>query len=327
MPFLPLDSPTRQDALQLVATIGPASVDLAAALAEAGATAFRLNASHLDAASLEIALARVREECPGAPVVVDLQGAKMRLELREPCEVSEGQALRFSLGHGGDVSIPHPEFFSQAAVGETLSVDDGRVRFEVVRVWPEALEGRALNAGRVLPRKGVNVEQHPVVLERTTGRDGAACRIAKQHAVPALAFSFMTDGSEAAWLREAVPGCAVIGKIERREATTRLDEIAAAVDAIWICRGDLGAQLGLLALARFVGAFDPARCPVPVLMAGQVLEHLTSHQEATRSEVCHLHDLIIRGYAGIVLSDETAIGRDPVHAVSTAAGLLASFRR
>ena len=79
-------------------------------------------------------------------------------------------------------------------------------------------------------------------------------------------------------------------------------------------------------LARFVAAVEPLHVPVPVLMAGQVLEHLTGHPEPTRSEVCHLFDLVARGYAGIVLSDETAVGRDPVHAVSTAAGLLAAFR-
>jgi pyruvate kinase len=57
-------------------------------------------------------------------------------------------------------------------------------------------------------------------------------------------------------------------------------------------------------------------------MAGQVLEHLTAHEAPTRSEVCHLHDLLARGYAGIVLSDETAIGRDPVRAVRAASSLL-----
>jgi pyruvate kinase len=57
-------------------------------------------------------------------------------------------------------------------------------------------------------------------------------------------------------------------------------------------------------------------------MAGQVLEHLTSHPEPTRSEVCHLYDLVRRGYNGIVLSDETAIGADPVGAVSQAGALL-----
>ena len=61
-------------------------------------------------------------------------------------------------------------------------------------------------------------------------------------------------------------------------------------------------------------------------MAGQVLEHLTEHPEPTRSEVCHLSDLVARGYAGIVLSDETAIGRHPVRAVEQAASLVCAFR-
>jgi pyruvate kinase len=118
----------------------------------------------------------------------------------------------------------------------------------------------------------------------------------------------------------------VVGKVERSEALADLDQISARTDAVWICRGDLGAQLGLGALARTVAAIDPVRHPVPVLMAGQVLEHLTEHETPTRSEVCHLFDLVSRGFAGIVLSDETAIGRDPVHAVATAGRLLASFR-
>ncbi len=57
MPFLPLDAPARAGAFQLVATIGPASVSLAPQLAAAGATSFRLNASHLDAQELSDALA------------------------------------------------------------------------------------------------------------------------------------------------------------------------------------------------------------------------------------------------------------------------------
>jgi pyruvate kinase len=80
-------------------------------------------------------------------------------------------------------------------------------------------------------------------------------------------------------------------------------------------------------MARWVGSLHPAELRIPVLMAGQVLEHLTSHSEPTRSEVCHLFDLIERGYSGVVLSDETAVGHDPEQAVRTAATLLREFRR
>jgi pyruvate kinase len=324
--FIPVDSPATGRSLQLIVTLGPACMSSIAALARAGATAFRLNASHLEAAELGTALSRVRAACPDAPIVVDLQGAKMRIERPEPLSVTEGETLRLTEGPGGDAQVPHGEFFRQVRPGDTISLDDGRLRFAVEAVEAGGVRVRALGTARLLHRKGINVEQHPVQLERLTTRDRDACRVAADHGVRAFAYSFMTDGHEAGWVREQVPGCGVVAKIERREATSRLPEIARRVSSVWICRGDLGAQLGFADLARFVGGVDPAAYPVPVLMAGQVLEHLTSHPAPNRSEVCHLHDLIARGFAGIVLSDETAIGRDPVHAAGVAADLLASLR-
>jgi pyruvate kinase len=308
-----------------VVTLGPSSMTAISALADAGATAFRLNASHLDQAALGDALARLRKACPEAPVVVDLQGAKMRVGCPCPRDVAAGDTLALTEGFGGDVQIAHPEFFGQLSSGNTVSVDDGRLRLVVEAVTPGAARVRALNAGRLLDRKGINVEEHPVRLGGLTARDRDACRVAADHGVSVFAWSFMVDGFEARWVRHAVPGCRVVGKIERREAADRVADVARRVDAIWVCRGDLGAQLGLAGLARFVGGFVPA-APVPVLMAGQVLEHLTEHAEPTRSEVCHLHDLLARGYAGCVLSDETAVGRDPVHATRVAASLLAALR-
>ena len=129
-------------------------------------------------------------------------------------------------------------------------------------------------------------------------------------------------GEEAEWVRSQAPGVLVIGKIEREESLRALPALAQRTDAVWVCRGDLGAQLGPARLAREVAAISPGACGAPLLMAGQVLQHLLDHDEPTRSEVCHLHDLLARGYAGIVLSDETAIGRDPIRAVRTASTLL-----
>jgi pyruvate kinase len=58
---------------------------------------------------------------------------------------------------------------------------------------------------------------------------------------------------------------------------------------------------------------------VPVLMAGQVLEHMASEPVPTRSEVCYLYDALTQGYQGFVLSDEAAIGRYPVESCQAAA--------
>ncbi len=311
----------------IVATLGPASFGTARELARAGATALRLNASHLSPDDLGRRGAEAQRAAPGLPLVVDLQGAKMRVGEFAERDVAAGARVRFSVepASAEDVPLPHPELFAAAEVGETIGLDDGRLRFRVRDRGPGWLEAEALVAGVLRPRKGVNLLEHPVRLSGLTPADAARLDAVRSLTGVQVAWSFALDGREADWVRARRPATPVIAKVERREAAAALDEIARRVDAVWVCRGDLGEQLGPAALGSFVGSFAPARFACLVLMAGQVLEHLTTHREPTRSEVCHLHDLVTRGYAGIVLSDETAIGRDPVHAVEEAAALVRAF--
>lgn len=327
MAFLSPVAPRAPGAIHLVATLGPASLDHAALLARSGATSFRLNASHLTPDLAAEAVSRVRAALPDAPIVIDLQGAKLRLGVFTERAVEVGDTLRWALSPArpDDIPLPHPEIFASVHVRETLSADDDRLRFTVTAVTPTFLEATALRRGPLRPRKGLNVVEHPVRLLALPAHDRAHLDALSGFAGLSFAFSFMLDGTEARWVREVAPGAAVIGKIERAEAVASLADIDARVDATWICRGDLGAQLGMPGLARFVGGLAPRAFVQPMLMAGQVLEHLTSHPEPTRSEVCHLHDLLARGFAGVVLSDETAIGRDPVGAVSAARSLLDSL--
>jgi len=311
----------------IVATIGPASEAIVPAILEAGASALRVNTSHVSFDEMVTTVGRIREASAAVPIVLDLQGAKMRLGRFDPRPVARGDLVRFALDDlaPSTVPLPHPEFFNEVATGETVSVDDGRLAFIVRHGGRDWCATEALAAGLLHPRKGVNIVEHPIVLEDLTPDDCRICEYAAGLHRIALAFSFMVDGRESSWIRRCAPSTRIVGKVERREAVANLQSIAQQVDEVWVCRGDLGAQLGDAAMARWIAAFRPPPCGPPMLMAGQVLEHLTEHAEPTRSEVCHLHDLVTRGYAGIVLSDETAIGRQPASAVRTAARLLAAF--
>jgi pyruvate kinase len=257
------------------------------------------------------------------PVVVDLQGAKMRFGFFEPREVRPGEAFALaSAPESNEIPLPHPELFQAARPGLTLSCDDDRIRLRIDEVHKDRLTVTALAEATLRPRKGVNLVEHPVHLEDLTAVDVEQIEVARGFEDVSFACSFMRDGREAEWIRSRAPGATIVGKVERAEAVDELSSIAERVDVIWICRGDLGAQLGLVSMARWVSSFRPLSLPVPTLIAGQVLEHLTHHADPTRSEVCHLHDLLQRGYAGIVLSDETAIGCDPLRATQTASDLI-----
>jgi pyruvate kinase len=311
-------------ARRLVATLGPASFGREAALRDAGATAFRLNASHMQPAEVAQRAGAALRAAPELACVVDLQGAKMRLGDFEPLEVREGDVLTFvSSAAAKGLSLPHPELFAAVALGEELTIDDGKLTVTVETLSPRSMSVRARGAGWLRPRKGVNRPRHPIDPSGLCASDEAVLDACDDLAGIEYAISFVRDGREAAWVR---PRRAIL-KIERQEAIRTLAATSAMGDEIWICRGDLGAQLGLAPMAKAVHDVDPRRLAVPVLLAGQVLEHLTYHSEPTRSEVCHLYDVLARGFDGIVLSDETAIGVDPENAVRWASRLMGEIAR
>ena len=101
----------------------------------------------------------------------------------------------------------------------------------------------------------------------------------------------------------------LVAKLEQPEALDRIEDILENADALWVCRGDLGAEVGLAQLPSLQRALlDATLGRTTVLVAGQVLHHMTVSPRPTRSEVCHVGDLVERGVAGFVLSDETATG-------------------
>jgi pyruvate kinase len=79
--------------------------------------------------------------------------------------------------------------------------------------------------------------------------------------------------------------------------------------------------MGPAAMAEELFRFFPRipRISKPVFLAGQVLEHMSGHPTPTRSEISYLYESLQRGFAGIVLSDETALGAYPLEACRTAA--------
>lgn len=311
---------------ELVVTLGPKSFELARELRQAGATRFRLNLSHMSPSEAKARVERLLELDPAFPLTLDLQGNKIRLGDFAARELAAGEELRFVLGQRSttdQIPIPHPELFAAVRPGEELGCHDDQVTFLLLETGPTELRARCVRPGRLEPRKGCNRRLHPLDPEALSPSDRRFLELMPRTPALGYAFSFVRDGSEKSWVQAVIPGVTLVLKLERAEALSRVRSLAELGSELWLCRGDLGAQLGLHEMARAVAELRPSELPVPVLMAGQVLEHLTQHSTPTRSEICHVHDILTRGYAGIVLSDETAIGLDPLGATEWARRLLA----
>ncbi len=315
----------------LIATLGPASQDKSTwrEMQAAGVTAFRLNTSHLAIDSLWAWLERLApflaEAGPSVRLVLDLQGSKWRLGQFPSFMLHEGQVI--TLVHAMEserenvLPVPHADFFRAAAQSsDEILLNDAKSMLIVESTGAEAIRARVMLGGEISPRKGITFGASTFRTETLSEKDRTIFIQTRDLCSIQYAVSYVKDAIEMEGYRALFgPEANLIAKLERSPAMQDAAQIATFADTLWVCRGDLGAELGLKGMAEAVARFSTQAKALPAIMAGQVLEHMTEHTTPTRSEVCYLFDALQAGYRGFVLSDETAIGRYPVEACWVAA--------
>ncbi len=318
---------------QIVATLGPSSTDRATweAMLAAGATTFRLNTAHMAWPALQVWIGRIdallSARAPRPSLILDLQGSKWRLGQFPSGALIPGQSVTFVRAEASDrpdvLPVPHADFFlaAPASSGEIV-LNDAKLRLRLEAVARDRLHARVRMGGEIAPRKGITYTDSSYRQESLSEADRAILLETRNLPGIRYALSYVRDAVEMANYRAEIGGSAfLIAKLERRPAVEEARGIAESADELWLCRGDLGAELGAAEMASAVFQFSGrvSELPLPVLLAGQVFEHLVEHSVPTRSEVCMLYEALRKGYAGLVLSDETAIGRDPIESCRMAA--------
>jgi pyruvate kinase len=258
---------------------------------------------------------------------LDLQGSKWRLGQIAPLELVEGQTIELVLAPSSDqpnrLPVPHADFFQAAFLSSPeLRLNDAKIHLRVETIAEEHLRVRVTRGGPLSSYKGITYLESDFRSEALSEKDQEIIRQTK--ALPGIryAISYLRDAAEMHRYRTLLGMQAdLIAKLERTPAMAEAERIAAEANELWVCRGDLGAELGLPGMARAVYALSVRvrELSCPVMMAGQVLEHMTTASAPTRAEVCAMHDALALGFSGLVLSDETAIGRHPLEACRAAA--------
>ncbi|MFZ2959624.1 MAG: pyruvate kinase [Candidatus Ozemobacteraceae bacterium] len=282
------------------------------------ATRFRLNTGHISGERLRELLDRLSMLFTrlgrALPVVLDLQGAKIRIgEYPSVEHVPSFVTLR--LGTSSDdpsvIPVPHACIFRETQPGDLLHVNDRRVILRVTeRLDEHSLRAECLQQGPLSSRKGLNSPGREFPLDAISSADRGSIDIGNQYPFVEYAVSFVRDGLEAQFFRAETATRKLIAKIERPAALSSLVQIDQTYDEHWLCRGDLGAEIDIRNLGKtqktFVDAFPTLR--KPKILAGEVLGSTVCLPFPTRSEIVHLYDSLLAGFDGFVLSDETAQG-------------------
>jgi pyruvate kinase len=266
-----------------------------------------------------------REEGRPISILVDLQGPKIRLgqlpggvlQLQSGARIS---LIRDSASQRTDsIPVPHPEVFAALLTGDSLLIDDGKVRLRIESVGVDTAKATVIVGGEIKDRKGVNLPDTVLPIPAMTPKDRGDLDAALHLGVDWIALSFVQRPDDVAELKKLVRGqAAVLAKIEKPKAIEWLAEILDLTDALMVARGDLGVELPvetvpvhqkeITRLARRAGK--------PVVVATQMLESMIEAAAPTRAEVSDVATAVFDGADAVMLSAETASGKHPVEAVA-----------
>lgn len=332
----------RQRQAKIVATLGPASSSRESiqALFEAGADVFRFNFSHgsYEDHQARCDIVRDIERSAGRPIAIlaDLQGPKLRVGQFAEGRVTLVAGAEFALdrdpapGNQRRVCLPHPELFEVITAGQSLLLDDGKLRLEVVGGADGVIHTRVVNGGVLSDRKGVNVPDVVLPIPALTEKDRRDLEFALGMGADWIALSFVQRPEDLLEARALIgTRAALLAKLEKPAALDRLDEIVAVSDAIMVARGDLGVELPpervpgvqkrILRVCRQHGK--------PIVIATQMLESMISAPVPTRAEASDVASAIYDGADAVMLSAESASGAYPVAAVTMMERIICEVER
>ncbi|MDC0184358.1 pyruvate kinase [Rhodobiaceae bacterium] len=315
---------------KILATLGPSSnsIKKIIELSKAGASAFRLNCSHLDETNLKNYVKKIRraEELLNKPIgiLVDLQGPKIRIGKVKDGEnlLKKGSIflldLKKDIGNYKRVTLPHKKIFSSVKKGHSILLDDGKIHLKVTSVSEDVIRTKVLQGGYIKSNKGVNFPQTNIKTSALSKIDKKFANISVQEGADWIALSFVQKPNDIKELRKICANkVSIMAKIEKPSALDYIDEIANLADGIMIARGDLGVELPIESVPRWQKKIiRVARVKgKPVVVSTQMLESMTSSLTPTRAEVSDVANAVFEGADAIMLSAESASGDYPIETV------------
>jgi pyruvate kinase len=109
----------------------------------------------------------------------------------------------------------------------------------------------------------------------------------------------------------------LISKIEQSKGVDNIDGIVEASELVMVARGDLGLDFPIEKVPEAQRKIieSSKRHGKPFIVATQVLTTMINSPIPTRAEVNDIANSVLSGAYGIMLSDETTVGKYPIEAV------------
>lgn len=324
---------------KIIATFGPAvnKPEVFQKLLAHGVDIIRLNMAHANDEWVREVTAMIRRECEAAKrhvaIMMDVKGPEIRTgDVPETYKLMEGEVFDFFTSeeaqkNGAEEGIRHttvnyPNLPKDVKKGDTLLVDSGLIRMEVLETTPERIRAKVTIPGEMGKRRHINLPGIKVNLPSLTEKDKKDIRLGIECGVHFYALSFVREASDIEvmrwYMKEQGSNAHIIAKIEDQCAVENLMEIIAASDGLMVARGDLGIEVPFekLPIIQRTAVQACQTAGKPVIVATHMLESMIQSPMPTRAEISDVANAVLEHADCVMLSGETSVGKYPVECVN-----------
>ncbi len=322
---------------KIIATLGPAteSEAMLTEIFRAGVDVVRLNMAHASHAWTRQIIRRIRavSQATGIEVAImmDIKGPEIRTgDVDVPLELKAGEIFDFTVKPHieGDrneevrsVDVNYRNLVNDIAVGDTVLVDNGLIRLEVLEKNDAKIRCRVLTSGELKSRRHINLPGVHVNLPSFTEKDRGDTLVGIEEGIDFVALSFVREAADVQQLREFLQKhnsrARIIAKIEDQSAIDHLDEIIRATDVLMVARGDLGIEIPLeeLPVVQRRAVTTCLGIGRPVIIATHMLESMIGQPMPTRAEITDVANAVFEKADCVMLSGETTVGNYPLESI------------
>ena len=215
--------------------------------------------------------------------------------------------------------MDYKNFTKDVKKGDTILIDDGKIILKVLKKTKDSIVTTSLTTEVLGSRKSVVVPGVELKLPEITPQDVIDLKFGLKHGVDIIALSLVKSANAIKKVRKI---CGkdqkfIVAKIEHPKGIDNIDEILEVTDGLMVARGDLGLNLPFEEVPRVQKLLvnKSIEAGKPVIVATQMLESMVNAPRPTRAEASDVANAIMDGTDAVMMSEETAIGKFPHHAV------------
>ncbi len=321
---------------KIICTIGPAcsNEETLEKMCLAGMNVARLNFSHgsHEEHKKRIEMLKNVRDRLGVPlaIMLDTKGPEYRIGLFADgkCEISAGQKFIFTTddvsGDNTRVSVSYKQLAKELAPGDTILVNNGLLIFTVDEIKGNDIITTVVEGGVISDRKSMSFPGHVLKQEYLSKQDEKDIIFGIQNDIDFIACSFVSQRSDLVAIKNLLKknggeNIELIAKIENRAGIDNIEDICDECSGVMIGRGDMGVEIPFEELPAIQKQII-TKCRMlgkRVITATEMLESMITNPRPTRAEISDVANAVFDGSSAIMLSGETAAGKNPVLTVKT----------